>query len=72
MAERRDFRYTKMMSGNAINGAKGGGLSFGNYPKRQETPEQKKKDESAKRVEAKRKETRARVAGLGEHIDLDA
>lgn len=61
------------MSGNTIDGAKGGSLNFGKYPKPQETPEKKK--EAVKKTIAKATEETRRGIGrsdVGRIIDLQA
>lgn len=60
-----------MMSGNTISGAKGGGLSFENYPKQQQTPD-KPKGDAAKRIAKAQEETRRSIgqSDVGRHIDV--
>lgn len=74
MEKKAGFRYTDTMSGNTIiGGAKGGNLSFENYPKQQQTPD-KQKAVTAKRIAKVQEETRRGIGGseLGKHIDVQA
>jgi len=73
VAEKTFFRYTDAMSGNTISGAKGGSLSFENYPKQQQTPD-KQKGAAAKRIAKTQEETRRSIgqSDLGRIIDMQA